>query len=208
MELLTGHLTITDLDTVLSRFDSIAATHGVTIQAFDARYVAGRRHLERAVTLAARSFARNENVADDPGVEILLFAAGRRQIDRALEMGISTGEQDVVVLVVDTDELCGESLVGDGVNAVDTGGATGLTEADGVADEAAIAATATDKAIDALQCAFDGLMHVSGDEALSIDGDVETIRRFFDVTADEREATNASLEALVCERVALLEVRK
>lgn len=99
MELLARRLAIDDLDGFVSRLSEIGATHGVTIQAFDARYVAGEGHLEHALELADRAIERGEAVARDRGVEILLYAAGRRQIDRALEMGVSEGECEAVVLV-------------------------------------------------------------------------------------------------------------
>ena len=99
MRLVEGIAAIDDVDAFVARLDEIGADHGVTVQAFDARYVVSRRHLERAVELADRAFDRGENVARDRGVEIMLYAAGRRQIDRALALGVSTGEQPVVVLV-------------------------------------------------------------------------------------------------------------
>jgi KEOPS complex subunit Cgi121 len=96
MELVTG--TPTDVEALLSALDGVAAEYGVVAQAFDARYVAGRRHLERAVTLAARERSRGEAIADDPAMEALLYAAGRRQIDRALAMGAKTDAPAVVVV--------------------------------------------------------------------------------------------------------------
>ena len=104
MRLLEGRLEVEDLDAFVARLGEIGDRHGATIQAFDARYVAGPRHLERAVELADRAAQRGENVARERAVEILLYAAGRRQIDRALEMGVSAGENRVVVLVDGGDE--------------------------------------------------------------------------------------------------------
>jgi len=101
MRVVEGVAEIAALDDFLGRIDDIAAEHGVTVQAFDARYVVGRRHLERAVELADRAFARGENVARERGVEILLYAAGRRQIDDALAMGVSEGRTPVAVVVSD-----------------------------------------------------------------------------------------------------------
>lgn len=101
MKLIEGYADVDDLDAFLDRLNAIAADHGVTVQAFDARYVVGRTHLEHAVELADRAIAREENVAHDREVEILLYAAGRRQIDDALTMGVSEGRTPVVVLVSD-----------------------------------------------------------------------------------------------------------
>nr|WP_272931518.1 KEOPS complex subunit Cgi121 [Halobacterium noricense] len=74
------------------------------VQAFDAAYVADREHLAAAVEHADRAFDRGENVASDRSVEVLLYAAGRRQIREALEMGVDEGEQAVVVVVAGGDE--------------------------------------------------------------------------------------------------------
>jgi len=101
MRVVEGIAEIDDLDGFLGRVNDIATDHGVTVQAFDARYVVGRRHLERAVELADRAIARGENVARERGVEILLYAAGRRQIDDALAMGVSEGRLPVAVVVSD-----------------------------------------------------------------------------------------------------------
>jgi KEOPS complex subunit Cgi121 len=102
MRVVEGVASVDDVDSFLSWLDAIADDHGVTVQAFDARYVVGREHLARAVRLADRAIARGENVARERGVEILLYAAGRRQIDRALAMGIDEGgEAEPVVVLVD-----------------------------------------------------------------------------------------------------------
>ncbi|WIV68543.1 KEOPS complex subunit Cgi121 [Natrialbaceae archaeon AArc-T1-2] len=165
MELLETRVDVDDLDSFLARLDEIGSRHGVTIQAFDARYVADRRHLERAVALADRAVDRGENVARDRAVEILLYAAGRRQIDRALEMGLSPGENRAVILIEGEDED------------------------DALAD------------LDALEAVVDR-------EPTLGEYDEEVLCSFFGITDAERAATDATLEELVRERVALLEVAK
>ena len=117
MRPVAGVVDIDDVDAFVDRLDAIASETEATIQAFDARYVVSRRHLERAVELADRAIDRNENVARDRAVEILLYAAGRRQISDALELGVSTGENRVVVLV----------------DAGDSGDVSELTEANAAA---------------------------------------------------------------------------
>jgi len=104
MEVVEGVAAIDDVGAFVEQLVEIADSHGVTAQAFDARYVVDRAHLRRAVDNATRAMDRDEMIADDRGVEILLYAAGRRQINRAFEMGVSTGECPVVVCVVDCDE--------------------------------------------------------------------------------------------------------
>jgi len=99
MQVLEGHLLVEDLDELLKTLDEIASATQTTVQAFDADYVVSEAHLERALERADRAIARGENVARDRAVEILCYAAGRRQINRALEMGLREGENRVVVLV-------------------------------------------------------------------------------------------------------------
>lgn len=153
MRLVEGVADVDDLDAFLGRLNDIADEGGVTVQAFDARYVAGRRHLERAVELADRAIAREENVARERGVEILLYAAGRRQIDDALAMGVSEGLTPVVVVVSDADGDEGaEAAAADAVTSLfdpaatlDGGDAERLRDFFGVT-EAELAATDGDLA--------------------------------------------------------------
>ncbi|SDK98410.1 KEOPS complex subunit Cgi121 [Natronorubrum texcoconense] len=184
MELLECTLSVDDLDRFVAEIGAIGDRHDVTVQAFDARYVADRAHLERAVELADRAIARGTNVARDRAVEILLYAAGRRQIDRALEMGVGEGENRAVLLV-DTGSTGNEG--GRGTND-DTEAPTG-------SEMAARAALTELEALVAAEPTLD-----ARDDA--------TLCDFFDITDAERGATDASLGDLVRERVALLEVEK
>ncbi|WP_440772411.1 KEOPS complex subunit Cgi121 [Natronorubrum sp. DTA28] len=189
MELLECTLSVDDLDGFVADIGEIGDRHGATIQAFDARYVADPSHLERAVELADRAIARGTNVARDRAVEILLYAAGRRQIDRALEMGVSEGESRAVVLV-DTGST-GNEGGRDGANGED----------DTAADGSDVGETAALEELAELDA-------VVGREPTLDSRDEETLCAFFDIAGRERTATNATLSELVRERVALLEVEK
>jgi len=115
VKLVEARARIDDLDGFLAAIDGLADEHGATIQAFDARYVVSREHLRRAVELADRAFERGENVARDRAVEVLLYAAGRRQIDRALRLGVAESDDPipVVVLVDGGDEAAAAAAVRD-----------------------------------------------------------------------------------------------
>ena len=152
MRVVDGVADIDDLDAFLARLDEVAAEHGVTVQAFDARYVVDRNHLERAVELADRAIARGENVARERGVEILLYAAGRRQIDDALTMGVREGRTPAAVVVSDAAD-------------------DGASEAAAAADVAALlepAATLDDHDADRVRAFFD----VTETELDATDGDL------------------------------------
>ncbi len=168
MRLVEGTVHVDDVDDFVARLDAIAVDTDTTIQAFDARYVVSRRHLERAVELADRAIDRGENVARDRAVEVLLYAAGRRQITDALELGVSAGENRVIVLV-------------------DAGS--------GMDDDAEDAAAATVRS-DVL----DTLTPTLGAY------DPDRVRAYFDIGDAELDIVDGDIEALVCERVALLVV--
>jgi len=103
MKLVTGRTEIEDLDAFVGDLGAIGDEFDCVVQAFDADYVLGEDHLRTAVERADRAFERGENVARERAVEILLYAAGRRQIDRALRMGVGEGETDAVVVVHSSD---------------------------------------------------------------------------------------------------------
>jgi len=123
MELVEGEARVEDVDAFLSAVDDIGAATGATVQVFDARYVVDRTHVERAVALADRARERGEGIARDPGMEILLYAAGRRQIDRALTMGVSAGECPVVAVATGGDEAAAARRVGEMLAPAETLGA-------------------------------------------------------------------------------------
>jgi KEOPS complex subunit Cgi121 len=99
--IVAGNLNISNIDGFLSILKAIAHTHRVTIQALDADLLAGEEHLRSAVKKALRAMRRKRTITSDLGMEILLYASGKRQIERALEMGVRAGEQKVVVVMVD-----------------------------------------------------------------------------------------------------------
>jgi len=131
MALLDGRTEIDDLDGFITDIGRISDETGSTIQLFDADYVAGERHLRRAAELADRASANETTIARDPAVELLLYAAGRRQIDRALEMGVGEGSQTVVGVVEGGDEAAAVAAVEDllaSADSVEWGDKRTLTE--------------------------------------------------------------------------------
>ncbi len=123
MRLVEGTASVVDVEAFVARLEAVGDDHGATVQAFDARAVVDREHLERALALADRAIDRGEAIARDRAVEILLYAAGRRQIDRALAMGVSAGECPVVVLVDGGDEAGAAGAVRDLLDPAETLGA-------------------------------------------------------------------------------------
>jgi KEOPS complex subunit Cgi121 len=126
MVVVEGTARVEDVDEFVTTLGEIGDRHDAVVQAFDARYVVDRDHLERATEIALRERERGNGIARDAGVEVLLYAAGRRQIERALEMGVSEGATPVAVVVAGDDEDGAateiESLLdpGDTLGAYDT----------------------------------------------------------------------------------------
>jgi len=180
MELIEGVATVDDLDAFVARLGEIGDEHGATVQAFDARCVVDRAHLVRAVELADRALARGENVARDRAVEILLYVAGTRQIDRALELGVGEGECLAVVLV-DARDGGGEATDGDAAGA-----------------ERRAAAAVRE---------MGGPGRIEPAETLGA-FDADRVRERFAVSDAELTAVEGSLADVVRERVALLDVEK
>lgn len=181
MEVVEGVLAVEDVDAFVDRLDALGDEHGVTVQAFDARYVVDREHLERAVELADRAIARGEAIARDRAVEILCYAAGRRQINRALELGVEAGECPAVVLV----------------DAPPRDASEDAPETDAPPDERERAAAAAVRSMPAVEPV----------ETLGA-FDAERVRDAFDVCDPELATVDGDLASLVHERVALLVVEK
>ena len=111
MRLVEGIASVVDVDAFVADLGDIGDEHGAAVQAFDADYVADREHLASAVAHANRAFERGANVASERAVEVLLYAAGRRQIRRALAMGVDEGDSEVVVVVDGGDEAAAADAV-------------------------------------------------------------------------------------------------
>lgn len=71
------------------------------IQVFDAKAIAGEKHLNHAILHALNAFERNENLANDLGIEISIRLSAQRQISKALNIvGVKKGEMDICVLMM------------------------------------------------------------------------------------------------------------
>jgi KEOPS complex subunit Cgi121 len=161
MQVLAGRPDVTDVDGLVADLNTIGAAHGVAVQAVDARYVAGHEHLASAVDIARRERERGAGIADSLAIDILLYAAGRRQIDRALEMGVGTdgpvavvvaGEGDVdAAATAVTDRLAVESIA-DSAPAADIIAATAPDTLTGFFDISETERAATDADLAALVC--------------------------------------------------------
>jgi len=63
--------------------------------------VVSERHVFYAAEKAIAAFQEGRNVAKDLGIEILRYASGQRQIEKALSLGVSDATERVALLIVD-----------------------------------------------------------------------------------------------------------
>jgi len=74
---------------------------GANVQFFDARLIAGWKHLYFAVLNALNAFKNKTNISNSVAVETLLYASAQRQINKAVELlGIKPESSQVAVLVI------------------------------------------------------------------------------------------------------------
>jgi Uncharacterized conserved protein len=111
LKIFSGEARINEVDQYIRSVHALADELETTIQVFDAKYIVSREHLRCAVELADRALSRGTNVADDRAVEILLFAAGRRQITDALELGVHAGTDEVILLLDPVPEIAAKTII-------------------------------------------------------------------------------------------------
>ena len=99
--IVAGDVSISNVADFLSGLKAIAHKYAVTIQAMNAELIAGEEHIKSAVKKAIRAMKSKRGITSDLGLEILLYASGRRQIERALEMGVTEGKKNVAIIIVD-----------------------------------------------------------------------------------------------------------
>lgn len=102
----------------------LRSERGALIQVADARAVCGADHLRGAARRAVAARQAGGGIADDPALDVLLYAAGVRQIQEALAvLGLPGGAEAVAVVAVHPDpgavvEAVADALDGERDDAV------------------------------------------------------------------------------------------
>ena len=180
-KLIAGKVRVSNVNDFLAALKTVARKYDVTIQAMNAELIAGEEHIKSAVKKALRAVGRNRNITNDLSLEILLYAAGRRQIERALAMGVSESEDEkrVAIVIVDASARAQREK-----------------DLEMVAEEVKRKIGIQEEPISELELEY------KGDKK-------EGIKKFFDITEAELKAVGESkLKKLVLERVAMLDVLK
>ena len=100
IQVICGAVGIPNLPGFLKTINTTASENKITIQGLNADLIAGERHLHFAVGKALRAIAAGRNVAKDPGIEIMRYAAGERQIERSFSIGLHEGENNAVFVLL------------------------------------------------------------------------------------------------------------
>jgi KEOPS complex subunit Cgi121 len=109
-QIIAGRVNIENVPDFIKQLNLISSGNGSIIQAMDARKIAGRKHVEFAVEKALHAKGSNTNIAKDLGVELMRYASGKRQIEGAFSMGVSTGDNDIVLVVLGSCDAVNRSV--------------------------------------------------------------------------------------------------
>ena len=180
-KIVAGTVSIKSVDDFLSVLRELAQKYVVTIQAMDAELIAGEEHIKSAVKKAIRAVEQRKSITSDLSLEILLYAAGKRQIERALAMGVTEGDKKVAIVIVDV---------------------TSKKDLGGVAEEVKRKTGIVDTPIQDWELELE--LELEHNESKK-----DKLKKFFAISEDELNAVGEKkLKMLVLERVALLDVLK
>jgi KEOPS complex subunit Cgi121 len=119
---------------LLERAARFSSETGLTVQLFDAGAIAGEEHLRSAAMHALRAFERKSMRSSSVGMEMLLYASGKRQIKDAVALaGITDRTRNIAAV------LAGEGAEGKSGMLLKALGLARLSEAEAAGGEGAIA---------------------------------------------------------------------
>jgi len=73
------------------------------LQVVDAGYMVSIDQINLAIGKTIESFKKGDNISKDPSIEFLLYLSGKRNINKAIAMGIKQGENYAVFIISDED---------------------------------------------------------------------------------------------------------
>ena len=102
IEVIGAKGSIQDMDLFFKQILSLSKKYKIVIQVIDADIVYGKNHLISASEHAVRAFGQKKNSTNSLAMEILLYASGERQIQRAIQkVGIKKGNVNIALVFVD-----------------------------------------------------------------------------------------------------------
>lgn len=182
VQVISATVYVSDVMSFVRSIQQVQTGCNVTIQALNADFVAGAQHILFAAEKAIRSWESGKPLANDLGMEILLYASGKRQINKALDMGMHVGNNRVAFIIVsDSPSVVEEAVQQVVVLVKEMGGRLGE---------------------DTGERAQNDIFGYSEDKK-------ERLQSFFEITDLELEAAGAEkICDLVLERVAMVDVMK
>jgi KEOPS complex subunit Cgi121 len=99
IRLLFGKPVIRERGVLLSAMKDLQSRYGCIVQALDADKIAGERHIRFAAEKALAAFSERRNIAKDAGMEIMRYASGERQIEKALFLRISDRTERIALVL-------------------------------------------------------------------------------------------------------------
>lgn len=92
---------IEEVNDIISNLDG-TSSNSCVIQLLNADGIAGEEHILHATQQAIYAFKREENIANDLGLEICVRASAQRQISKALQiLGLKKGLNNICAVIVD-----------------------------------------------------------------------------------------------------------
>jgi KEOPS complex subunit Cgi121 len=96
---------IPDVEIFLKQLMEFATKEHLVIQVLNAEMVYGKEHIVSAATHALRSWEQRTNATNSLALETMLYAAGERQIQKAIKkMGIKKGRQAIAFVLIDKEK--------------------------------------------------------------------------------------------------------
>ncbi len=106
IRLLFGKPVIGDRAELILALKNLQSVHGCVVLALDADKVVSERHISFAAEKAFAATLENRNIAKDIGIEIMRYASGERQIEKAMSMGLSSNTGRIVLIIVSFGRDC------------------------------------------------------------------------------------------------------
>ncbi len=92
----------------ISRAREYISDSNSLLQFIDAESVLGKEHIQSAIEHSIRAFERQDNISTNLAMEILIYTAGKPQIQNALEeIGIKNGCEKMAVIADDKIKING-----------------------------------------------------------------------------------------------------
>lgn len=92
---------IDNVDDFLKKVKDFSLEKDVKIQIFNADLIYGKNHLLSAYEHSDRAFKTNTNTTNSLEMEIILYAAGERQIKLAIpKIGIKNGDSNIAIILI------------------------------------------------------------------------------------------------------------